>query len=146
MWWKFGKIEIELLSLYQITCLLHTNLKIIILVCFSAYMMWSEKTHHMVQNWLLNDIMRKFELFSFQNVLLRSPLILVSKVTDVQRLWQIKKTIRIVMLVSFILQFHLLWHVTGFHRSHHIYMQASTQQALCGILLHTFSHVHVTQA
>ncbi len=30
-----------------------------------------------------------------------------------------KKNIRIMMLISFILQFHPLRHVTGFHRSHH---------------------------
>ncbi len=68
--------------------------------------------------WVIG-IMRKFELFSFQNVLLGSPLILESKVTDVQRPQKIKKNIRIMMLISFILQFHLLRHVTGFHRSHH---------------------------
>ncbi len=33
---------------------------------------------------------------------------------------KIKKKIGIIMLISFILQFHLLRHVTGFPRSHHI--------------------------
>ncbi len=82
--------------------------------------MWSEKTRHMVQNWYfeLFDSMSKFELFSFQKFLLGSPLILVSKVTDVQRPLKIKKNIRIMMLISFILQFLLLRHVAGFHRSH----------------------------
>ncbi len=55
--------------------------------------------------------MWKVELSSFQNVLLESPLMLVSKVTDVQRLYEIKKNIRIILLFSFILQFHPLQYV-----------------------------------
>ncbi len=39
-----------------------------------------------------------------------------------------KKNIRIMMLISFILQFHPLRHVTGFPRSHHIIMFQSNIQ------------------
>ena len=63
----------------------------------------------------------KFESSPFQNILLGSSVILVSKVTDVQRLSKIKKNIRIVFTFFFILQFHPMPHVTGFLRSHHMY-------------------------
>ncbi len=89
-----------------------------------SYMMWSEQTVHMVQNSYFELLVSCESLnnsLSDQNFLLESPLILVSKVTDVQRLWKIKKDIRIMLFISFILQFHPLRHVTGFHRSHHIY-------------------------
>ncbi len=48
--------------------------------------MWSEKNWHMVQNWYfwVISIMWKFALSSFHKFLLGSPLILVSKVIDVQ--------------------------------------------------------------
>ena len=54
-----------------------------------------------------------FSTFTWRSV------ILVSKVTDVQRLSKIKKNIRIVLLNSFILQFYSVQHVTDFLRSHH---------------------------
>ncbi len=60
----------------------------------------------MVQNWYLE--------------------LLVSSDTGIKSYWcskaiKIKKNIRIVILISFILQFHPLRHVMGFLRSHHIY-------------------------
>ena len=46
---------------------------------------------------------------------------------------QINKNIRIILLISLILQFHPLQHVTGFHRSHHIYLD---NQYICLCLLY----------
>ena len=56
----------------------------------------------------------------FQNILLGPSVMLVSKVTDVQRLSKIKKNTRIMQLISSILKFHSVRRVTGFLRSHHI--------------------------
>ena len=88
---------------------------------------WQNLSHVAKLIFWVIDIMWKSELISFQNFLLGFPLILVSKVTDVQRPWKIKKSIRIMMLISFILPFHFLRHVTGFHRLHHKYSTYQTQ-------------------
>ncbi len=48
--------------------------------------------------------------------ILGSSVILASKVTEVQRLRKIKKNIGIMLLISFILQFQSVRHVTGFPR------------------------------
>ncbi len=50
----------------------------------------------------------------------------ISSDTGIKSYWcsnsiNIKKNIRIKLLISFILQFHLLRHVMGFHRSRHIF-------------------------
>ncbi len=59
------------------------------------------------------------ELLFFQNFLFGSSVILRPKVTGVQRLSKIRKHMNMIT-ISFVLQFHPVRHVTGFHRSHHI--------------------------
>ena len=89
----------------------------------------------------------KFELSSFQNLSLGPSAILVPKVTDVQRLWKIKKNIRVMVLNSFILQFHSVRHVTGFVRSHHIYFLHNhrhvTHSAWSGGICHNYLLIDV---
>ncbi len=82
----------------------------------SVNVMWSVKNHHMGENWYfwVFGIMWKVELSSFLSIFPGSSVMLVSKVKDVQRLSKIKKNIRIMLLISFILQFHPVRHVTGF--------------------------------
>ena len=88
------------------------------------YMIWENLSHSAkYQIWVIG-VIRKFELSSFRNFLLEPSVILVSKVTDVQRLSKIKKNITNLELwceFSFILQFYSVRHVTGFLRSHHIF-------------------------
>ncbi len=80
--------------------------------------MWSEKTCHMVENIKFELlVIWKFELPSFQNFLHGPSVILVSKVTDVQRLSKIKKNIRIMLLISFYFAVSLcdMWQVFSDH-------------------------------
>ncbi len=82
---------------------------------YTCDVIWESPSHGAKLIFWVIGIMWKFELSSFQKFLLWSPLILVSKNTNVQRL---NKTIMV--LIPSILQFHFLRHVTGFPRSHHI--------------------------
>ncbi len=127
MWLKSLQTIISIILVYKLMHVINTQLVHIIEYLF---VMWSEKTHHMVQiDFGVIGIMWKFQLSSFQNFLLGFSLILVPKVNDVQRLWKIKKNFR-VMLIFFILQLQPLRHVTGFPRSHHIYIDMLEVQRL----------------
>ncbi len=89
---------------------------------WGVYVMWSEKKLHlMVQNCY-------FELWYHEKLWIPNFFYLDSLSYWYQKLLmfkgykKIKKNIRIVKLVSFVLQFHPLQHVTGFLRSHHIWL------------------------
>ncbi len=87
----------------------------------TLFVMWSGKTCHKVQN-IKCELLVSYESLNnplFRTFLLGPSVILVSKVTDVQRLSKIKKNIRIMLLIFFILLLHSVQHVTGFLRSHH---------------------------
>ncbi len=98
------------------------------------YVMWSDKTRHMVQNWYL----RYWYHVKVWIILFPELFTWIFSDTGIKSYWcskaiQINKNIRIILLISLILQFHPLQHVTGFHRSHHIYLD---NQYICLCLLY----------
>ena len=87
-----------------------------------TFVMWSKKTHHMVQNWYIEFLVsnESFNYSHFGTFYLDLLWNYYQKLQLFKGCIKIKKNIRILMFISFILQFHFLQHVTGFPRSHHI--------------------------
>ncbi len=102
-----------------------------------SIVMWSEKTHHMVQN-IKFEFLESYESLNYSfSELFTSPFCqMVSKVTDVQRLSKTKKNVRIILLI---LQFYSVRYVLCFLRSHHNMFEKSWWMRL-GIRTSTFNY------
>ncbi len=92
---------------------------------------------------LIFELLTSFESLNipFQNILFGSFMIPISKVTDVQRLSKVKKNARIMVIISFLLQFHHVGHVVGFPRSHHIWIYCTEPVMWLVAIAHSYKFV-----